>query len=126
MLTAETAEPIEIAILILAIAALLVSAWLAHEAFQVMVVVQAGSAIMREISWLRFQNEAISVGIASLIVWVGWLQATSAAPLVPSVTRMPSLLILAAIAALSLLRSLVTAVSGQQIVRMIEREGSGS
>ena len=121
MLTAETAEPIEIVILNLAVAAVLVSARLAYEAFQVMRAVRMGSAVIREVSWLRMQNELISVGIAGLIVWVGWVQATAPPPLVPSVTRAPSLLILAAIAALSLLRSLVNAVSGQRIMRMIKR-----
>ena len=122
MPTTETAEPIEVVIIVLAIEAMLVSAWLAYEAFKVMRAVRAGSALMREVSWLRVQNELVSVGVAALIVWVGWVQAAAPPPSLPSATRTPSLLILAAIAALSLLRSLVTAVSGRRIVRMLEQQ----
>ena len=124
--TAETAEPIEVVITLAALVALLVGIYLAHQAFQIMHTVRTKSALIREISWLRMRNELIGVAIAGLVMWWGWIQLTTLPLPTPSAAGIPSQVILTAIAALSLLRSLVTAVSGRRIVRMIERGGSVS
>lgn len=85
----ETAEPIEIVWVVLALVSLAVSVPLATRALMTALVAEHEGVreLLRRLAWMRFRNEVKRSLVAGLVLMAGVFSASAPAPLGPSPVR---------------------------------------
>ena len=116
----DTVEPIEAAIFLAAIAALIASAIMLAEALDVWGLTQRGP--IRILAWMRVRNEATRLLISAGVTYAGWLQVTGPYPAAPSVYRGALQVVWLVIAVGCLVQTILNYRDTRRVIRDIERE----
>lgn len=119
-----TAEPIEVAILVLAALAFAASLALFGGSWRSWrdAIADRRCEAIRTLAWMRARNEMIRLAISGSVVYSGYVQTTSAAPVNPAPTRPVFQVIWLLIAFACLVQSILNHRDTRHVIDTIERE----
>lgn len=120
----DTAEPVEIALVLVALTAMLLGSGLFVRAYETAVVAEVDGRCeaVQRLAWLRVRNEAIRLMIVGLVFTAGVIQLMQPMPLVPTVQRGWLQVIWVLIALGCLVQSLTNERTIKRVIGVIERE----